>query len=158
MVFKDYEELDVTRETATREELEKLKKKYGENKEYVVDIREVVLSIGLSFILSVAIIILYGNIIKFSIDFILGIFISYFSILSIVVLSIYRSIQKIDTKWYVSIALLGLDALILMSSLLIANMVPISSTLQTIMPIIGITALVLFLPLVYMVVKFEPRK
>lgn len=158
MVFKDYEELDVTRETATREELEKLKKKYGENKEYVVDIREVVLSIGLSFILSVAIIILYGNIIKFSIDFILGIFISYFSILSIVVLSIYLSIQKIDTKWYVSIALLGLDALILMSSLLIANMVPISSTLQTIMPIIGITALVLFLPLVYMVVKFEPRK
>lgn len=158
MVFKDYEELDVTRETATKEELEKLKKKYGENKEYVVDIREVVLSIGLSFILTVAIIILYGNIIKFSIDFILGIFISYFSILSIVVLSIYRSIQKIDTKWYVSIALLGLDALILMSSLLIANMVPISSTLQTIMPIIGITALVLFLPLVYMVVKFEPRK
>lgn len=158
MVFKDYEELDVTRETATKEELEKLKKKYGENKEYVVDIREVVLSIGLSFILTVAIIILYGNIIKFSIDFILGIFISYFSILSIVVLSIYRSIQKIDTKWYVSIALLGLDALILMSALLIANMVPISSTLQTIMPIIGITALVLFLPLVYMVVKFEPRK
>ncbi len=64
--------------------------------------------------------------------------------------------RKLKRK--VCVSLIGVDALIFMSSLLIANIVPISSTLQTIMSIIGITTLALFLPLMYMVVKFQPKK
>lgn len=158
MAFKDYEDLDVTRETATREEVEKLKEKYGVNKEYVVDIRGMLIGLGISVILTVGIILLYSNVIKLSIDFILGMFIVYFAIVATVVTSIYRIIQRIDRKWYICVALLELDALILMTSLLIANMVPISGTLQTILPIIGMIAVILFILLIYMVVKFGPKK
>lgn len=158
MAFKDYENLDVTRETASKKELEKLKDKYKVDKGYVVDIREMSLCLGIALILTVAIILLYGNVIKLSIDFILSMFIAYFGMLSTVVLSISRIIQRINTKWYVCVALLGIDASICMTSLIIANMVLISSTLQTIVAIIGMTTITLFFALIYMVVKFEPKK
>lgn len=158
MAFKDYENLDASKETATQEELRKLKKKYGVECKYSTNIREIVACLAITLILTVVIILLYGNVIKLSIDFIVDMFIAYFGVLSIVVISISRIIQKINAKWYVCVALLGIDASIFMTSLLIANIVPITSTLQTIMPIIGMTAFVLFLPLMYMVVKFEPKK
>lgn len=158
MSFKDYKNLDASKETATEMELRKLKKKYGVDCKYVANIREIIGCLAMTLILTVVIILLYGNVIKLSIDFIVSMFIAYFGILSIVVISISRIIQKINTKWYACVALLGIDASIFMTSLLIANIVPITSTLQTIMPIIGMTAFVLFLPLMYMVVKFEPKK
>lgn len=158
MSFKDYEKLDVTKESASKEELRKLKTKHGVDCKYGTNIQEMVVCLVITLILTVAIILLYGNVIKLGIDFILDMFIAYFGMLSIPVVSISRIIQKINTKWYICVALLGIDTSILMTSLIIANIVPISSTLQTIMPIIGIITLVLFLPLVYMVIKFEPKK
>lgn len=158
MAFKDYENLDVTKETATKKELRRLKRKYGVGRKYDTNIWEIVIYLTIALILNVAIILLYGNVIKLSIDFIVDMFIAYFGILSIVVVSISRIVQKINTKWYVCVALLGIDASIFMTSLLIANMVPIGGTLQIVMPIIGMTALVLFFPLMYMVAKFELKK
>lgn len=158
MSFKDYENLDATKETATKRELRRLKRKYGVDCKYGTNIWEIVICLVITLILNVAIILLYSNVIKLSIDFIVSMFIAYFGILSIVVISISRIVQKINTKWYIFVALLGIDASIFMTSLLIANMVTISSTLQTIMPIVGITALALFFPLIYMVAKFEPKK
>lgn len=158
MAFKDYENLDVTPETASEKKLWKLKKKYGVDRKCGTSMIEIAVYLLITFILTVAIILLYGNVIKLSIDFIVDMFIAYFGILSIVVLSISRIIQKINAKWYVCIALFGIDTLICMTSLLIANMVPIGGTLQIVIPIIGITSFVLFFPLMYMVIKFEPKK
>lgn len=156
--YEDYKELDVTKETASEKELRKLKKKYGVDRKCGTSMIEIVVCLLITFILTVAIILLYGNVIKLSIDFIVDMFIVYFGILSIVVLSISRIIQKINAKWYIFVVLLEIDALICMTSVVIANIVPIGGTLQIIMPIIGMTSFALFVPLMYMVAKFEPKK
>lgn len=158
MAFNDYENLDVTKETASEKELRKLKKKYGVDRKCGTSMIEIAVYLLITFILTVAIILLYDNVIKLSIDFIVDMFIAYFGILLIVVLSISCIIKKINTKWYVFVALLGIDASICMTSLIIANMVPIGGTIQIIIPIIGMTAFALFFPLIYMVAKFEPKK
>lgn len=158
MAFKDYENLDVTPEIATKKELRKLKKKYGVDCKYGIGTQEIVLSLIIALILTVAIIMLYGNVIKLSIDFITGIFVPYFGMLSIVVFSICCIIKKINTKWNVCVALLVLDELICMTSLLIANMIPIGGILQIILPITGTVTFVLFVPLMYMVNKFGSQK
>lgn len=158
MSFKNYENLDATKETASEKELRKLKKKYGVDRKYGTSMIELVVYLLIAFIFTVAIILLYGNVIKLSIDFIVSMFIAYFGVLTIVVFSISRIIQKINVKWYVFVAMLGIDASICMTSLIIANMVQIGGTIQTIISIIGMTAFALFFPLMYMVAKFEPKK
>lgn len=158
MSFKDYENLDATKETASEKELRKLKKKYGVDRKYGTSMIELVVYLLIAFIFTVAIILLYGNVIKLSIDFIVSMFIAYFGVLTVVVFSISRIIQKINVKWYVFVAMLGIDASICMTSLIIANMVQIGGTIQTIISIIGMTAFALFFPLIYMVAKFEPKK
>ena len=158
MAFKDYENLDATKETATKKELRRLKRKYGVDRKCSISMIEAVVCLLITFILTVTIILLYGNVIKLSIDFIVSMFIAYFGILSIVVISILRIIQKINAKWYVCAALFGTDALICMTTLIVANMVPISGTLQSVLPIIGMPAFALAFLLGYLMMKFEPKK
>lgn len=158
MAFKDYEGLDVSREVASEKELRELQKKYGVACEHNITKRGIIACLAITFILTVAIIILYGSVIELSIDVIISMFISYMAFILVGVVGVYNIILKRDIKFNAYATLFALDTLVLATSIMVANMIPITATLQSILPIIGMTAGTLFVILIFMFAKLQTKK
>lgn len=147
MAFKDYENLDVTKETATQEELEKLKKKYRveQQYDYKVGARRKLICMGISIILTVITILLCSNILVADIMAKIGFYMLYFMILWIIIVEIYTILLKRkNIKEDVWLLITMIDLLIFLTAFIIGLMGAISSTLRSILIITaGITLILL---------------
>lgn len=148
MAFKDYENLDVTKETATQEELEKLKKQYRVERQYdyKVGARRKLICMGISIILTVITILLCSNILVADIMAKIGFYMLYFMILWIIIVEIYTILLKRkNIKEDVWLLITMIDLLIFLTAFIIGLMGAISSTLRSILIITAGITLILFM-------------
>lgn len=148
MAFKDYENLDATKETATEEEIERLKKKYEVDQGYYLKVgtRRILKCLAIASILTVVTMLLYSNII--TVDFITAMAFSfvYFVMFFIGILDIYVILLKrrnIKEEIWLLISIVSI--LISITTLIIGILAPISSILKAICLIITAITFIVFM-------------
>lgn len=151
MAFKDYEDLDVTRETATEEELESLRKKYGLNRQYgyKAGIRRILTCLGIAIILTMVTMILYSNIlvVDFKTTMIFGML--YWIIFFVIIAETYTILLKRkNIKEDIWLLISMIDMLILITAFIIGVLAPISIILKEILLIITCITFILFVILI----------
>ena len=159
MSFKDYENLDVTKETTSKEEIERLKKKYKIGKEYVVDVRGMLLCLGMALVPTVIVMMLYAysNIIDSDFGILLTLALPYYFLFLIMTIAIYSIIKKIRIKISIVLLMCSIDVLILITSMIIGIMAPVSIIVKMVFYIIFIITFILFFPLGYAMINEDNK-
>lgn len=147
MAFKDYEDLDVAKETATEEELESLRKKYGLNQQYgyKAGIRRTLTCLGIAIIFTIVTMILYSNIlvVGFKTTMIFGML--YWIIFFVIIAETYTILLKRkNIKEDIWLLISMIDMLILITAFIIGVLAPISIILKEILLIITCITFILF--------------
>lgn len=156
MSFKNYENLDVTPETTSEEELEQLKKEYK-----VFDTRGMILCFAITTILTIASsMILYSNLNseKVNLEIIMFFSVAYFVNILIIVLPSYCIIKKRDVENNIWIFLCGVDVFILWNAFIIGATVPVNGIVKNILLIIAVSTIILLIPIMFMIKKTDISK
>lgn len=148
MAFKDYEELDVTRETAVEEEMQSLKKEYEGEKEChdKVSIRRILACLGIASILTTITMLLYHNIIV--VDFVTTMMFSmvYFVIFFIIISEIHIILLKrTNIKEDILLLISIIDILICITAFIIGVMASISNIVKAILLIVTAITFIAFI-------------
>lgn len=147
MAFKDYEDLDVTKETATEEELESLRKKYGLNQQYAykAGIRRILICLGIAIILTIVTMILYSNILVVDFKTTMIFSMLYWIIFFVIIAETYTILLKRkNIKEDIWLLISMIDMLILITAFIIGVLAQISIILKEILLIIAGITFILF--------------
>lgn len=148
MAYKDYEDLDVTKETASEEEVERIKKEYEVEQEYPYKVRKrgIRICFGIAMILTIITMLLFHEILVVDLVIIVTFPVAYFVTFSIITLEIYTMIlnKRTNRKGNIYLLIGSIDILIFTTTCIIGLMGSISNIVKAILLIVTAITFILF--------------